>query len=85
MAKIKWNLKGFEQVRRLPKVGALIDHEVQAVLDEVGRDGYDGGVEPGRTRTRGYVVTKNADGIRDNSENASLVRALGRRMTGGAS
>jgi hypothetical protein len=84
VAKFKWNLSSFEEIRRLPKVGALIDVEVQAILDDVGRDHYDGGVESGRTRTRGYVVTKDYEGIKENSERQTLASALGRRMGGTA-
>lgn len=77
MAKIRWNLPAFEEIRRLPGVGVVVGHEVERVLDRVGRDNYAGGVEPGRTRTRGYVVTMNLDGIIDNSRNHSLLRAIG--------
>lgn len=83
MAKIKWNMAGFQEIRRLPGVDHLLRVEVEAVLDDVGREGYDGGVEPGRTRSRGFVVTKNVGGVIDNARNASLTRALGRRITGG--
>lgn len=83
--KIKWNIPAFEAIRRLPGVDAALQEHVSGVLDDVGTDGYVGGVEPGKSRSRGYVVTRNYSGILDNEQNASLVRALGRRMGGAGS
>lgn len=75
--KIRWNLPAFEQIRRLPGVDAELSRFVTDALDSAGRDKYDGGVEPGRTRSRGYVVTKNLDGVVDNSRNHTLLRIIG--------
>lgn len=80
--RIRWNLKAFEAIRRLPKVDAALSEHVEGVLDDVGRAHYDGGVEPGKSRSRGYVVTKDLAGIIDQSKNASLQRALARRQEG---
>lgn len=74
--KIKWNRAAFEQIRRSPGVEARLRKEVDRVLDKVGRDDYEGGVEPGKSRSRGYVVTKTADAIRKESEGHTLGGAL---------
>lgn len=75
--KIRWNIRGFEDVRRLPGVEAKIRAEVDEVLAQAG-EGYVGGVEPGRTRTRGYVVTATGDAIRREAQDHNLLRILGR-------
>lgn len=77
MKHIRWNLRAFEEIRRLPGVDARIQSEVTRVLDTVGREHYDGGVEPGKSRSRGYVVTIDGVAIRDNARNHTLLRALG--------
>lgn len=79
---IKWNLKGFEDLRRSPAMARVLNEEVKAVLTAVqggdfGDDDYAGGVEPGRTRLRGYVVTASGKAIRREAEDHALLRALG--------
>jgi hypothetical protein len=76
---LTFNVEGFEQVRRSPEV----EKELQAIVDEVmaqvqGDDReYAGGVEDGRTRSRGYVVTANFEAIKDEAHKNLLLRALG--------
>lgn len=77
MAKIRWNLPAFEEIRRLPGVDDELRSFVDDALDKAGRDKYDGGVEPGRSRSRGYIVTKNLDGIIDHRRNHTLIRVIG--------
>lgn len=77
MAKIQWNLDAFEEIRRLPGVEAELRTFVESALDSAGRDKFDGGVEPGRTRSRGYLVTKNVEGIIDHRRNHTLLRVIG--------
>jgi hypothetical protein len=72
---IKWNLKGFEEIRRMPEVEDLLQAEVSRVLAEVNGD-YDGGVESGASRSRGFVVTTSGDAIRQESEEHTLLRAI---------
>lgn len=74
--RIKWNVKAFEEIRRMSTVEAALQSEVSSILSRVG-EGYDGGVEPGATRSRGYVVTTTGEAIRDNAENHTLLRAIG--------
>lgn len=77
--KIQWNISAFQEIRRLPAVDERIRAEVDRVLDSIGdaAKGYDGGVERGATRSRGYVVTIDGDAIEDNATNHTLLRALG--------
>lgn len=75
--RIKWNIKGFEAIRRLPGVEAELQSEVDRVKRATGDTGYVGGVEAGKTRSRGYVVTASREARDDNSRNHTLLRALG--------
>lgn len=74
--RIDWNIKAFEDIRRLPGVDARLRKEVDARLAAAG-DGYAGGVEPGRTRSRGFIVTATGKAMRDQSRNHTLQRVLG--------
>lgn len=77
--KIRWNMPGFEDLRRSPKVEEALQAEVDNVLRRAGgeTEGYAGGVEPGRTRSRGYVVTTTGESIRREARDHTLLRALG--------
>lgn len=76
---IKWNLRGFEDLRRSPGVNALLNREVDRILEGAGGypGDYKGGVEPGRTRSRGYVVTNSVPAMRREAKDHALLRALG--------
>lgn len=74
---IRWNVRAFEALRRSPKVEAALEEHVQRILSRVGTDGYEGGVESGATRSRGYVVTTSAVAIADEAANHTLLRAFG--------
>lgn len=73
---IRWNVKAFEELRRLPEVEDVLQGEVSRILGEVGDGDYAGGVEPGSSRSRGYVVTTSGDAIRAEAEDHTLLRAL---------
>lgn len=75
-AKIKWNLPAFEEIRRLPEVDDVLQDAVDDVMVQVGEEHYEGGVSAGKSRSRGGVVTADYEGIKDNNENQSLLRAL---------
>lgn len=80
VGKIRWNLDGFEEIRRSRETNRVLDEEVKRVLGEVGdfdEVNYAGGVEEGSTRSRGYVVTISGKAIHDEAENHTLLRALG--------
>lgn len=78
--RIKWNRSAFEEIRRSPEVEDALQALVNDALAELGdHDGvnYVGGVEPGRSRSRGYVVTVSGEAVRAEAEDHALVRALG--------
>lgn len=75
MAKIKWNLRAFEEIRRAPGVQADLAARAARVESAAG-DGHASGVEPGKTRARGYVVTVTYDAVRRNARYHSLLKAL---------
>lgn len=76
--KIKWRRAGFEEIRRSPETASLLNKEVDRVMSAVGghEGDYQGGVEHGKTRLRGYVVTRSAAAIRRESRDHTLLRAL---------
>lgn len=75
-ARFKWNIDAFEEVRRSGPVEDQLQGIVNGVLGRLESD-YAGGVESGRTRSRGYVVTTSAEAIRAEAENHALLRAIG--------
>lgn len=78
---IKWNLSAFEEIRRMPEVEDAIDGEVSRVLLEVG-EGFEGDVEHGSTRSRGYVVTATNEAIMRDARDHVLLSALLRGAVG---
>ena len=77
--KIRFNVRSFEDIRRSPAVEARLQSEVDKVTSRLaGAPGnYASGVEAGRSRSRGFVVTTDGDSIRDNANHHTLLRALG--------
>lgn len=73
--KIKWNRPAFQEIRRSAPVTAELNKLVDDVLGRLSTPGYAGGVERGKSRSRGYVVTYDFEAILDNAENHSLIRA----------
>jgi len=74
--RIRWNHRAFEQIRRDPAVANELRKEADKIADRAG-EGYLAVDGNGRTRSRAAVVTSNAEAIRDNAENNTLLRALG--------
>lgn len=79
--RITWNVRAFEEIRRLPKVDELLEKIVDDIVAEVG-PGYEKAVRAGRTRSRGSVVTATAQAIIDNRTDNPLLRALARQRVG---
>lgn len=77
MVRWKWDMSGFKDLRKSPEVAAAISTEVEEVLQKTGDDHYAGGVEDGGNRVRGYVVTADGPGIRDNAKNHTILKAVG--------
>lgn len=74
--KIRWNIRAFQDLRRSSGVEARLKQEVDRVLADVG-PGYDGGVEAGKSRSRGYVVTATNEAIVHEATDHALLRSLG--------
>lgn len=72
---IKWKIRAFQEIRRLPKVDAMLQDVVDEIMDGL-PEGYIGTVSAGRTRSRGSVVTAEWEAIMDNEANNSLLREL---------
>lgn len=75
--KIKWNVPGFEEVRRSQEVQAEITRLGQAVAAEAG-DGFEVDFQQGKSRFRGNVYTATMRAIRKNARENTLVSALER-------
>ncbi len=86
--KIKFNLKGFEEIRRSPQAVALLEAKVRAAAaaaNSSARPGaeYVGSVVQGAGRGTlgraiGTVFTGNFEAILDNSRKQTLMRAFDR-------
>lgn len=77
--RVRWNLQGFEDIRKLPAVERQIATKVWQVREnaEAGDWGnYDSGTEDGGDRVRGYVVTADFAAMQDEASNHTLQRAL---------
>lgn len=75
-SRVRFNFSAFQEIRRSPEVEARLNREVESVLSAVG-NGYQGGVEPGKSRSRGYVVTTTPEAMVSESEDHALLRAIG--------
>lgn len=75
--KIEWNIRAFQEIRRLPKVDEMLRQSVEAIAAACG-EGYDAHVEAGKTRSRGSVVTSSVPAMIDNGKNNTLLKNIGR-------
>lgn len=75
MARIKWNIKGFQQLRRSPGIKARLKKEADQVRDASG-SGYVTQTGEGKTRSRAAVITGDHESARDNSDNNTLLKNL---------
>jgi len=74
--RVRLRREAFAEIRTSPEMDGALQEIVDDILAEVGTDGYDGGVNPGRTRSRGYVVTTGWESIRAEARDHVLLRAL---------
>lgn len=75
MVDIRWNIAGFKATRNSPEMQRLLERKVAAIADRL-PDGYESGVEQGKTRLRGHVVTATGEAIEAESRDKNLLRAL---------
>ena len=75
MSKIKWRLKGFEEIRRLPKTKAELKSRADSIAAQAG-EGYEALEGEGKTRSRASVVTTSMRAINDNRKNNTLLRSM---------
>lgn len=80
--KFKWNIKGFEEIRRSPAAVRLLEAKVNAAAAAAG-DGYVGSVVQGvgrgtAGRAIGTVYTDDFDAILDNARHNTLMRVFDR-------
>lgn len=76
--KIRWNMKAFQQIRRMPGVKSRLKSEAGSMANSAG-DGYTSESGEGKTRSRASVVTATREAVRDNSSNNTLSRILASR------
>lgn len=79
-ARIKWNVKEFENIRRSSKMVAVIDSSASRIADACG-DGFEWSGQQGKSRYRANVSAYTYEARRDNSSNNTLLRNIdaGRR------
>ena len=82
MAKIKFRLKGFEEIRRSPRAVSYLQSRVDAAAAAAG-DGYVGSVVQGQGRGTlgraiGTVYTETPEAIRDNAKHNTLLEVFDR-------
>lgn len=85
MRRIKWNRNAFAEIRTSPETNAALKAIADDIREEVSDPldgGYASGVDPGRNRSRGYVVTTTLRAMRDESKDHTLLRALAKRAVG---
>lgn len=76
--KIKWNIKGFKQLRTSLAVQQRLDKEGEGIASSASGE-YVVKTEAGKNRARTAVITADAETIRINSKNSDLLRALSSR------
>lgn len=84
--KVKWDIKAFEEIRRMPGVEDEVAGRVNTVRSAVearGWGNYEGGTEDGGDRVRGYVVTTDFAAMQDEASSHPLEAALAALSTGG--
>lgn len=74
-AKVKYNMKAFEEIRRLPKTKSTLESSGSKIAEACG-DGYEMRSGEGKTRSRASVLTTNAKAMRDNRKNNTLLRNM---------
>lgn len=72
---IKYNMRGFDALRRAPGVQADIDARTNRVAEHAGA-GFEAGSFQGRRRYRGSVITTTPKAMARNAKHNTLLRSL---------
>ena len=75
MARIVWNLTGFEALRRSPGVAADLRRRADAIAEACG-DGFVAESGQGRTRARAGVIAASGRARRVNARDNTILRNL---------
>ena len=75
MARIVWNLKGFEALRRSPGVAADLRRRAEAIASAAG-DGFVAESGQGRSRARAVIIAASPKARRRNAADNVLLRSL---------
>ena len=75
MARIVWNLTGFEALRRSPGVAADLRRRADAIAEACG-DGFVAESGQGRTRARAAVIAASGRARRVNARDNTILRNL---------
>lgn len=75
MARIVWNLTGFEALRRSPGVAADLRRRADAIAEACG-DGFVAESGQGRTRARAEVIAASGRARRVNARDNTILRNL---------
>lgn len=73
--RIKWDIRGFEEIRRSAEVQDLVGEVTDMVLDRLPR-GYGWSGRQGKSRYREIVFAERSFAFRDQVRNNSLQKAL---------
>lgn len=78
MAKIKWRVKGFKEIRMEPKVLEDLDERARAIARQANQSspGYFPSSQFGKRRSRASVITGDVESMADNARNQTLLRSL---------
>ena len=74
-AKINFRLKGFEEIRRLPKTKSELKSRADSIAAQAG-EGYEAFEGEGKTRSRASVVTTSMRAIVSNRKHNTLLKSL---------
>lgn len=73
--KFRWNLDGFDQVRRDPAVQQLVDEHASQIAARAGR-GFAWSARQGKTRYRAIVFTDTPRAMVVNARDNTLMKAI---------
>lgn len=78
--RIKWNIKGFKEIRTTPELQALVKKKVNEIAEKANSNlsepGYEASTYANSNRARGSVAAVSYKAREDNARNNTLLRAL---------